>query len=91
MATNAGKVVVTVSLDDSLRQRVIDLLTRAKHDHYSEPEGLNSCPATTGCHPGPRDNDRPCDCGADEINAEIDAMISELRKPPKTNGGIVYA
>ena len=91
MASNVGNVVVTVTLDDSLRARVISVLERAKHDHYSEPEGLMSCPATTGCRPGPRDNDRPCDCGADDINAEIDKLIAELQKPPTPKGGVVYA
>lgn len=58
--------------------RMIDILNRAKHDHYSERSGLMSCPATTANRPAPRDTDAPCDCGADEINKEIDEVIAEL-------------
>ena len=53
-------------------QKIIDLLEKAKHPHYTEPEGLWSCPALWTPYP------QPCDCGADEINAEIDTMIVAL-------------
>jgi hypothetical protein len=79
MATNAGNVTITVTLDDSLRARVINLLERAKHEHYGE------CPAESKTLP------LPCECGAKELNAEIDAMIAELTATPKAKGGIVYA
>ncbi len=52
-------------------KRIIDVLKRAKHEHYWEREGLNSCPATSHV-PG------PCDCGAAEINSEIDELILVL-------------
>ena len=61
-------------------ERIISVLEKAKHDHYCEPEGIMSCPAATGRCPSPRDTDKPCDCGADEINSEIDAMIKEIRQ-----------
>jgi len=51
--------------------RIIDVLTRAKHEHYSEYEGLHSCWTFAG---------GKCDCGADEINAEIDALILGLQQ-----------
>ena len=51
--------------------KIIDVLTRSKHEHYSEYEGLHSCWALAG---------GKCDCGADEINAEIDALIVELQQ-----------
>ena len=76
MASNVGNVVVTVKLDDSLRHRVIVLLEKCKQDHYNERSGLSSCPAPQGT----------CDCGADVLNSEIDAMIAELRKVPKSSG-----
>jgi hypothetical protein len=50
---------------------IIDVLIRAKHEHYSEPEGLISCWSFGGGE---------CDCGADKINAEIDALILELQQ-----------
>lgn len=55
-------------------QELIDLLNRVKHEHYNEPEGLISCPAANVAMPP-----GPCDCGAAEINAEIDAMIARLK------------
>ena len=51
--------------------KIIDVLTRAKHEHYSEYEGLHSCWSFGG---------GKCDCGAEEINAEIDALIVELQQ-----------
>ena len=52
-------------------QGIIDVLDRAKQEHYSEYEGLHSCWTFTGGE---------CDCGADEINAEIDELILELQQ-----------
>ena len=52
-------------------QGIIDVLDRAKQEHYSEYEGLHSCWTFTGAE---------CDCGADKINAEIDALILELKR-----------
>jgi len=52
-------------------QKIIDVLNRAKHEHYSEYEGLHSCWSFGG---------GKCDRGADEINAEIDALILELQQ-----------
>ena len=77
MASSIGNVVVTVKLDDSLRERVIVLLEKCKQEHYADGhEGLMACDAIQSWH-------GPCDCGADELNAEIDAMIAELKKEPK--------
>lgn len=87
MATNVGNVVVTVKLDDSLRERLIVLLEKCKQDHYSERSGLSSCPGNS--YEQVSGNweyvDRPekCECGASDLNAEIDAMIAELKKEPK--------
>lgn len=87
MASNVGNAVVTVTLDDSIRQRIISVLERAKHEHHSERDGLMSCPANSyeQVEGQWKYVDRPelCDCGASEINTAIDAMIAELRKPPK--------
>lgn len=51
------------------------MLIKAKRGHYSCDDGYYSCPLSTdGC-----DDDRKeagvCDCGADSLNAEIDAVI----------------
>jgi hypothetical protein len=72
-------------------QRIIDVLERSKQDHYSERSGLMSCPAmayeevrdtSTGVefaqwqhveHP------ERCDCGATKVNADIDALVAELK------------
>lgn len=70
--------------------RIIDLLERAKNEHRDGGiEGLTSCPANSYERIGTSPEgfaqwgyiDRPdlCDCGASAINAEIDAMIAELR------------
>lgn len=84
-----GNVVVTVTLDDSLRERVIVLLEKCKQDHYSERSGLSSCPGNSYEQvDGKWQNvDRPelCECGASALNSEIDAMIVELKKEPKSN------
>lgn len=55
-------------------ERIIATLERAKHEHYSEPEGLKDCDSLLPNGPW------PCDCGADKINAEIDALIAEIRQ-----------
>lgn len=55
-------------------EEIIRVLERAKHEHYTEPEGLVSCMYNPVYSP-----DRKCDCGADEINAEIDALILKLK------------
>jgi len=55
-------------------QQMINILERAKHEHYSEPEGLQSCEAANVLSPI-----GPCTCGADETNAEIDSVITELQ------------
>lgn len=53
-------------------QEMIEALEISKHDHYTEREGLMTCPAGYTQNPG------KCDCGADEANARIDAVIAEL-------------
>lgn len=64
-----------------LLQRLLDLLERAKHEHYNERSGLTSCPMASNEFNAA--NGYPlsdlCECGAKEINAEIDAMIEELK------------
>lgn len=95
MAANVGTVVVTVQLDDPLRARIVNTLERAKHEHYSERSGLQSCPANSYEQVEGQWQyvDRPerCDCGASELNAEIDALIAELKQPPKRKGDLVCA
>ena len=49
---------------------VLNILDKAKRDHYSEPEGLHSCPAVQ-----PQGSYSKCECGADETNAELDRVI----------------
>lgn len=59
-------------------QEIIDLLERAKHEHYIDrSEGIFDCSARSYGKP---DDDSKCDCGAAEINAELDAMIGRLRE-----------
>lgn len=58
--------------------KVINLLNKAKMDHYWEPEGIRSCPKASCLE---RTRELGCDCGADELNAEIDAAIAELSVP----------
>lgn len=64
-------------------QRIIDVLERAKHDHYSEPEGLTSCLGNKHEEVDGKwqyvEYPELCDCGAVKINADIDALISELK------------
>lgn len=56
--------------------RIIDVLERARHEHYDGGyEGLAACDAGRT----PPIPDAICDCGADEINLEIDKLINELR------------
>ena len=87
MASNVGNVIVTVKLDDSLRERAIVLLEKCKQEHYSERSGLTSCPGNSYEQVDERwqyvDRPEKCDCGASALNAEIDAMIAELKKEPK--------
>lgn len=59
-------------MSDELIVELMELLKDIRPEHYSEPEGLSSCDALRS------DNRLPCDCGADEINAKIDAMLAKL-------------
>lgn len=79
MASNVGNVVVTVKLDDSLRERIIGTLEKARLEHFADGhEGIMACNGISSWH-------GPCECGADELNAEIDALIVDLKKEPKPN------
>lgn len=62
-------------------ERIIATLERAKHEHYSEPEGLSSCEIFVwDCVQRKTVPNGQCTCGAAEINAEIDALIAEIRQ-----------
>ena len=52
-------------------EAVVELLNECKQEHYSTRSGLMDCGSF---------EDRPCDCGADELNAKIDAMILRLTR-----------
>ena len=83
---NAPKVEGTSSGTSALNDGLERLAVLAKRDHYYCEDGWYSCPkAKDGC-----DNDTrgpECDCGADEHNAEVDALMTELR----SNAGVTGA
>jgi hypothetical protein len=60
-----------------------DLIKRIaglKQSHYSCEDGYYSCPLSEGgCANDQWDKDE-CDCGADDHNKEVDAIIVEVRK-----------
>ena len=59
-------------MDEALQHDLIKLLERCKREHYTDGRsGLRDCDSYY---------DHPCDCGADELNAEIDAMIDRLTR-----------
>ena len=66
---------------------ICTLLEKCKQDHYKERSGLSSCPKSSLDSNGnpPKRFDGtviyvgPCDCGADELNAEIDNAIREIK------------
>ena len=72
VAIGAGAMVISGSIDETLRRDLIELLEECKQDHYSDGnEGWQDCQSYY---------DNPCDCGADELNAKIDAMIGRLTR-----------
>ena len=57
----------------------VRLLERSKRGHYYCEDSWYSCPkAEDGCADNSRGID--CDCGADELNAEIDAYLAKVNQ-----------
>ena len=73
VAIGAGAMVIgDGSIDDVLRRDLIELLEACKRKHQEFIPGRWSC--------GIYYYNRSCDCGADELNAKIDAMIGRLTR-----------
>ena len=72
-AIGVGAMVIgNGTFDDALRSDLIKLLNELRIDHYSDfNEGRLDCGSYHGL---------TCDCGADEHNAKIDAMIKRLTR-----------
>lgn len=66
-----GEVIVNV-------KDALDLLPSLKIDHYTEPEGLKSCPKVSVDINGLIPEGQTCDCGADEHNEKVDVIIAQL-------------
>ena len=72
VAIGAGAMVISGSIDEALRHDLIELLEACKREHKEFIPGRWSC--------GIYYYSRSCDCGADELNAKIDAMIVRLTR-----------
>lgn len=70
------------TITESLLNEIIDVLEFSKRPHYSDYAGLYSCDFFFG---------RDCDCGADETNEKIDALIEKLEKDFDTSNFILCA
>lgn len=79
-----GAIVAAYKRGESARPEggeIVAFLKEAKRGHYYCEDCWYSCPkAPEGCC----DDQKPknvCDCGADEWNAKVDAMILKLSPP----------
>lgn len=73
---------MSLGIRDNVRDKVIAVLEKAKHEHYTDRSGLGNCDGIVwdkvkNCYV--EADFAECTCGAKAINDEIDAMIHELR------------
>ena len=60
--------------------------------HYGEPDGLSNCPRNPFAAPATDDEvdaahrDQPCDCGADETNARVRALVERPEDGEEAGG-----